>query len=87
MQPRHSLYLFLFAIGTILGTLPGAVSVRAADVAPKAAWDWTGIIGTGQSLAVGEKGRPVRLNRQRYSNLKLCRGRWMRTTRTSRWCR
>ncbi len=51
--------------------MPGAVSLRAADAAPKAAWDWTGIIGTGQSLAVGEKGRPVRLNRQRYSNLKL----------------
>jgi hypothetical protein len=34
-------------------------------------WDWTGIIGTGQSLSVGEKGRPVLSTNQPYHNLKL----------------
>jgi lysophospholipase L1-like esterase len=34
-------------------------------------WDWTGIIGTGQSLSVGQKGQPVLSTRQPYHNLKL----------------
>ena len=34
-------------------------------------WDWAGIIGTGQSLAVGEQGNPVKSTNQPYGNLKL----------------
>jgi hypothetical protein len=37
-------------------------------------WDWSGVIGTGQSLAVGEKGRPVASTSQPYHNLKLSTG-------------
>ncbi len=37
-------------------------------------WDWTGIIGTGQSLAVGEQGRPVKSTNQTMGNLKLSTG-------------
>jgi len=37
-------------------------------------WDWSGVIGTGQSLAVGEKGQPVLSTNQPYHNLKLSTG-------------
>lgn len=37
-------------------------------------WDWAGVIGTGQSLAVGEKGNPVKATTQPYGNLKLSTG-------------
>jgi len=42
-----------------------------ASIAPARDWDWSGIIGTGQSLSVGEKGRPVLSTNQPYNNLKL----------------
>jgi lysophospholipase L1-like esterase len=50
-----------------------AVSVSAADSspAPKPSWDWSGIIGTGQSLSVGARGVPVISTNQPYHNLKL----------------
>jgi hypothetical protein len=34
-------------------------------------WDWNGVIGTGQSLAVGVEGLPLRATRPSYRNLKL----------------
>ncbi len=34
-------------------------------------WDWSGIIGTGQSLSVGAHGRPILSTNQPYHNLKL----------------
>lgn len=37
-------------------------------------WDWAGVVGTGQSLAVGEQGRPIRSREQPYGNLKLSTG-------------
>jgi hypothetical protein len=37
-------------------------------------WDWTGIIGTGQSLSVGVQGEPVILTQQHFGNLKLSLG-------------
>jgi hypothetical protein len=46
-----------------------AFSVQAATP-----WDWSGVIGTGQSLAVGEQGRPVISTNQPYGNLKLSTG-------------
>src|SRR5512138_1675602 len=37
-------------------------------------WDWTGIIGTGQSLSTGGLGTPVLATTQPYGNLKLVLG-------------
>jgi hypothetical protein len=37
-------------------------------------WDWAGVIGTGQSLAVGQMGMPVATTSQPYGNLKLSTG-------------
>ncbi len=37
-------------------------------------WDWTGIIGTGQSLSVGAQGWPLLSTNQPYGNLKLSTG-------------
>ncbi|WP_437680297.1 dockerin [Sorangium sp. So ce131] len=37
-------------------------------------WDWTGIVGTGQSLSVGTEGNPIRGSEQRFNNLKLSLG-------------
>jgi lysophospholipase L1-like esterase len=54
----------------ILSAALAARSGSAAD-APKQTWDWSGIIGTGQSLAVGELGKPVKSTNQPYGNLKL----------------
>jgi len=55
-----------------------AFSVQAATPDPGTAvnvpWDWSGVIGTGQSLAVGEKGWPVVSTSQPYHNLKLSTG-------------
>jgi len=41
---------------------------------PKATWDWAGVVGTGQSLAVGQNGLPVASTMQPYANLKLSTG-------------
>ena len=38
------------------------------------AWDWTGIVGTGQSLSVGAFGTPVIATMQPYNNMKLSFG-------------
>ena len=55
-----------------------AFSVQAAASSPGTGvampWDWSGVIGTGQSLAVGEAGRPVISTYQPYGNLKLSTG-------------
>jgi hypothetical protein len=37
-------------------------------------WDWTGIVGTGQSLSVGAQGSPINLSAQPFNNLKLSLG-------------
>lgn len=47
---------------------PGAKSKSGA--APKLTWDWTGIIGTGQSLSIGARSKGISTN-QPYGNLKL----------------
>lgn len=41
---------------------------------PTATWDWAGIVGTGQSLAVGQNGTPPLATEQPYGNLKLDTG-------------
>ena len=53
---------------------PVALSAATPEPAPGALnlpWDWSGVIGTGQSLAVGDHGRPVKSTNQPYGNLKL----------------
>ncbi len=42
--------------------------------APNVPWDWVGVVGTGQSLAVGEQGRPAKSTTQPYGNLMLSTG-------------
>jgi hypothetical protein len=49
----------------------------AADgglVTLNAPWDWSGVVGTGQSLAVGQMGTPARATTQPYHNLKMSTG-------------
>ena len=45
----------------------GSASASKANIA----WDWTGIIGTGQSLAVGQNASAIASTNQPYHNLKL----------------
>jgi len=54
------------------GSLPAAKTPPVAE--PKLPWDWSGVVGTGQSLAVGEKGQPVKSTNQSHLNLKLSTG-------------
>lgn len=42
-----------------------------SGIAPNLPWDWTGIIGTGQSLSVGARAPKVLSTNQPYGNLKL----------------
>ncbi|HVM60673.1 MAG TPA: dockerin [Verrucomicrobiae bacterium] len=49
-------------------------SVLGAETRVELPWDWSGIIGTGQSLSVGAQGRPVISANQPYGNLKLATG-------------
>jgi hypothetical protein len=53
-----------------------AISAQAAALSPTTTlpWDWSGVIGTGQSLAVGEAGKPILSTNQPYNNLKLSTG-------------
>jgi hypothetical protein len=46
----------------------------AGGAAGAARWDWNGIIGTGQSLAIGQNATPVGLTQPRFNNLKLSLG-------------
>ncbi len=62
------------------GILCAVLAALTWQAAPSAApslnipWDWSGVIGTGQSLAVGDHGRPVKSTTQPYGNLKLSTG-------------
>jgi hypothetical protein len=49
---------------------PTSTPVSGANIP----WDWASTIGTGQSLAVGEQGNPVKLTTQPFANLKLSTG-------------
>src|SRR5580698_1487834 len=48
-----------------------AAMLAKSSAAARFPWDWTGILGTGQSLSVGEKGHPVLSTSQPYHNLNL----------------
>ena len=56
-------------------TLDDAGTDGGVDAGPmlKLAWDWTGIVGTGQSLSIGggNSGQPAQYSTQTYNNLKL----------------
>jgi hypothetical protein len=58
-----------FAVLVMTGMLYSVPIAHATD-----SWVWSGIIGTGQSLSVGEKGRPALSTNQPYNNLKLSTG-------------
>jgi hypothetical protein len=49
-------------------------SVSSMARKPSETWDWTVVIGTGQSLAVGGLGMPVESTEQPFGNLKLSSG-------------
>ncbi len=51
----------------------GAAGARGPMVVARP-WDWSGVVGTGQSLAVGQMGTPVATTTQPYHNLKLTTG-------------
>lgn len=47
------------------------LTTMSSNAQPNLSWDWTGILGTGQSLSVGARGTPVISTNQPYGNLKL----------------
>jgi hypothetical protein len=55
------------------GDSPGTPSDAAVPGMPLHPWDWSGVVGTGQSLSVGTKGQ-VTLTTQPFHNLKLSLG-------------
>ena len=63
---------FTPARGAAMAALCGLAA--QASAAPSLPWDWTGIIGTGQSLSVGARALPVLSTNQPYGNLKLATG-------------
>jgi hypothetical protein len=60
----------LFCAMLVPISLPAAMSTSGTEKV-NMPWDWSGVIGTGQSLAVGEKGKPIKSTSQPYGNLKL----------------
>ena len=61
--------LFLFCV--VAGASSFGADVQPPYLDPSLPWDWTGIIGTGQSLSVGAHGQPTLSTNQPYHNLKL----------------
>jgi hypothetical protein len=70
-----ALSLLLFSACNPNSNNPGNDNDAGADARPMPnfAWDWTGIVGTGQSLSVGggNSGTPIRAKTQMFNNLKL----------------
>jgi hypothetical protein len=74
---NNQLRFFSFMSSVILcAALAGCSSAapKSKSAALKLPWDWSGVIGTGQSLAVGDHGRPIKSTNQPYGNLKLSTG-------------
>ena len=64
---KHHSYYAKLMITIVSGlSLAASLPASAADQ-----WDWNGIIGTGQSLSVGQMGQPILSTNQPYNNLKL----------------
>jgi len=74
MRPTNA-YLFRFINAGCVGVALTVFSMSAANTRPdirvNLPWDWSVIIGTGQSLSVGAQGLPVISTNQPYGNLKL----------------
>jgi hypothetical protein len=73
MRPNKALIFQLIKTGCACAALT-VFSMSAAPSATnraKVSWDWTGIIGTGQSLSIGARAKPVVSTNQPYHNLKL----------------
>ncbi len=51
-----------------------SVVVEPDTSVPEQPWDWAGVIGSGQSLAVGAQGTPILSTSQPFNNLKLDTG-------------
>lgn len=60
--------------GDTMGAGGVVVTITPDTSVPAQPWDWTGVIGSGQSLAVGAQGNPVLSTTQPYNNLKLSTG-------------
>jgi hypothetical protein len=72
-RATHSFLTLPAAIVSIgLGCSSGGGSTPPSTLNIK--WDWTGIVGTGQSLSVGAFGLPAMATRQPYHNLMLSFG-------------
>jgi hypothetical protein len=52
----------------------GAADSAAESASPVKTWDYTGIVGTGQSLSVGAEGNPIPIGQKSDDNLKLSLG-------------
>jgi hypothetical protein len=73
MRPTKGHFFRLMISGlfcAMLAPLPAATPAPRRETVAMA-WDWSGVVGTGQSLAVGDHGRPVKSTNQPYGNLKL----------------
>jgi hypothetical protein len=71
---RKLLLIALFAAGlgcSRADSAPAPATRVPGALALNKAWDWHGIIGTGQSLSVGVQGTPLRATTPLYRNLKL----------------
>lgn len=55
-------------------TMADGGDAGSADGQASKPWDWVGIVGTGQSLAVGAHGTPINATTQPYHNLMLSLG-------------
>jgi hypothetical protein len=76
MKHRKRNIFCLMSSIILCAALAGCSSPAArskSGAAPKLAWDWTGVIGTGQSLSIGARSKGISTN-QPYGNLKLSTG-------------
>jgi lysophospholipase L1-like esterase len=75
MRKKNRFFYLLMISGffcALAATLPSCATAPVTrKVAVNIPWDWSGVIGTGQSLAVGDHGKPIKSTNQPYGNLKL----------------
>jgi hypothetical protein len=73
-RPEICLLPAAFAIAVCSSSLGCGSDSNLAPQTFHIPWDWTGIVGTGQSLSVGALGTPELATQQAYNNLKLSFG-------------
>lgn len=74
INDRLSWFTITASVCLLMTALPTSAAISNQEPKLNLPWDWSGVIGTGQSLAVGESGRPVLSTNQPYHNLKLSTG-------------